>query len=86
MQTWMIVLCRKRELHSIVDEYADWKAEGVEVGIYSTTEKANHGYLFLVWKQPIPERFLAKLRNDADILDFFTVQTEPVSFPTQPLA
>jgi hypothetical protein len=86
MQTWMIVLCRKSELHSIVDEYTDWRAEGVEIGIYSTTEKANHGFLFLVWTRPIPERFLTKLKSDRDILDFFTVQTEPASFPTQPLA
>jgi hypothetical protein len=84
MQTWMIVLCHQRYLHSIVDEFADWKAEGVDVGIYSTSEKAHQGYLFLVWKQPISERFLMKLHNDPDILDFFTVQTEPASFPTQP--
>ena len=83
MRTWMIVICRKKDLHSIVDELTDWKGEGVELAIYSTTEKTHQGFIFITWNKPISERFITKLKNDSDFLDYFTVDT--VSFQTQPL-
>ncbi len=75
MRTWMIVLYRAQYLHAIVDELGDWKDEGIEVAIYSTTEKAVQGFLFITWNKPIPERFIRKLKRDPDFVDYFTVDT-----------
>jgi hypothetical protein len=78
MPIMMLVLCRKRELDTIVDEFGDWQGEGVQVKLYGITAKAHDGFILLEWSKPIPERFSTKLEKDGDILDSLTYDA---SFP-----
>lgn len=75
MMTMMLVLCSKREVQAIADEFEDWKAEGegLEVRLYGTTAKANDGFILLAWNKPIPQKFFDKLSKDEDIFDYVTV-------------
>jgi hypothetical protein len=70
--TIMLVVCAKRELDAIVDEFGDWQSAGVQIKLYGITEKASEGFVLLEWSQPIPEHFFNKLKNDEDILDVLT--------------
>jgi hypothetical protein len=81
MPTMMLIVCVKRELDTIVDEFGDWQGEGVQVKLYGITEKAHDGFLLLEWSKPIPERFAAKLKEDEDIIDSLTFDSlfHPVS-------
>jgi hypothetical protein len=81
MPIMMLVVCRKRELNAIVDEFGDWQGEGVQVKLYGLTAKAQDGFLLLEWSMPIPERFDAKLKEDEDIIDSLTFDAlfHPVS-------
>jgi hypothetical protein len=78
MPIMMLVVCRKRELDTLVDEYGDWQPEGVQVKLYGITTKAHDGFILLEWSKPIPERFLSALGKDEDILDSLTYDA---SFP-----
>ena len=80
MPIMMLVVCRKRELNAIVDEFGDWQGEGVQVKLYGLTAKAQDGFILLEWSTPIPERFEAKLKGDEDITDVLTYDT---SFPPE---
>jgi hypothetical protein len=81
MPIMMLVVCRKRELNAIVDEFGDWQGEGVQVKLYGLTAKAHDGFILLEWSKPIPERFDAKLKSDEDITDVLTFDSlfHPVS-------
>ncbi len=70
MPSMMLVTCNKRELEKIVDEFADWKDEGLAVKLYGVTAKARDGFVLLEWSKPIPARFAAKLKQDTDMLDY----------------
>jgi hypothetical protein len=72
MPTMMLIVCVKRELDTIVEEFEDWRSAGVQVKLYGITEKASEGFVLLEWSQPIPEYFFHKLKNDEDILDVLT--------------
>jgi hypothetical protein len=72
MPIMMLVVCRKRELNAIVEEFGDWQSAGVQVKLYGITEKASEGFVLLEWSQPIPEYFFNKLKNDVDVLDVLT--------------
>jgi hypothetical protein len=80
MPIMMLVVCAKRGLDTIVDEFGDWQPEGVQVKLYGVTEKAHDGFLLLEWSKPIPERFSSQLEKDGDILDFLTYDA---SFPPE---
>lgn len=75
--TTMLVLCSKRYLETIVEEFEDWQDEGIKVALYSITPKANGGFVLISWSKPIPEIFHTKLKKDEDILDYLTYS--PVS-------
>jgi hypothetical protein len=81
MPIMMLVVCRKRELNAIVDEFGDWQGEGVQVKLYGLTAKAQDGFILLEWSKPVPERFDAKLKGDEDIIDVLTFDSlfHPVS-------
>ena len=75
MTTMMLVYCSKRQVRAIVDEFEDWKQGGAEVQLYGITAKADDGFLLLAWNKPIPERFLEKLKDDEDILDYLLYES-----------
>ena len=68
----MLILCKQRELDPLVDELEDWKEEGAHPFMHGITAKAQQGFIFLEWGKPIPQRFHQKLRDDADVIDYFT--------------
>ena len=73
MPLMMLVLCEKRELDKIVEEYTDWQSEGVlQVKLYGTTEKTGDGFVLVAWNTFIPEYVWAKLKQDSDVLDVLT--------------
>jgi hypothetical protein len=72
MPIMMLVMCRKRELNAIVEEFEDWRETGMLVKLYGITEKAQDGFLLLEWNTPIPDYFTSKLTRDEDVLDVLT--------------
>lgn len=73
MSIMMLIICRKRELNALVDEFEDWRETGgMQVKLYGITEKAQDGFILLEWSTPIPDYFRSKLTRDEDILDVFT--------------
>ncbi len=73
MPIMMLVVCRKRELDAIVEEFEDWRETGgMQVKLYGITEKASEGFILLEWRTPIPDSFTSKLIRDEDILDVLT--------------
>ncbi len=75
MATMMLVVCVKRELKAIVEEFEDWQGDGIQVKLYGITEKAQDGFVLLEWNKPIPDSFSSKLKRDEDILDVLTFDT-----------
>ncbi len=65
----MLVLCAKRALDALVEEFEDWQDNDVQVRLYGITEKAQDGFLLLIWKEPVPESFLSRLKHDNEVLD-----------------
>jgi hypothetical protein len=77
--TKLLVLCDKRQVQTIVEEFEDWnKEEGLEVKVvlYGITQKAHDGFVLLELKKPLPEGVYINLVTDDDILDY--VQYNPV--------
>jgi hypothetical protein len=72
MPIMMLVVCVKRELDAIVDEFEDWRETGMQVKLYGITEKASEGFILLEWRTPIPDYFTNKLTRDEDVLDVLT--------------
>lgn len=71
MRRFLSLLCQKQELQGIVDELDDWKGEGATIQVYGTTHKGHRGFVLILWSQPIPPRFISKLNNDHDMLDYY---------------
>jgi hypothetical protein len=78
----MIVFTLKREVHAIVDEYQDWRDEGLTVLFHRTTSKCHDAFIVIKWSKPIPERFVRKLLEDASVMDYLIFDAANV-FPTQ---
>lgn len=73
MTNWLLVLCDKRQVHTIVEEFEDWKQKpGVDLSIllYGITHKANDGFVLLELNQPLPEGVYTNLVLDEDIVDY----------------
>ncbi|HYU71571.1 MAG TPA: hypothetical protein VEL31_02730 [Ktedonobacteraceae bacterium] len=81
MPTMMLIVCVKRELDSLVEEFEDWRDDGMQAKLYGITEKAQDGFILLEWSTPIPDHFTSKLKRDEDILDVLTFDSlfHPVS-------
>jgi hypothetical protein len=78
----MIVFTLKREVHTIVDEYQDWHEEGLKVLLHSVTSKGNDAFILIEWSKPIPERFIRKLLEDDDIMDYLILENPLPVLPT----
>ena len=72
--TIMIVFTLKREVHTLVDEYQDWKEEGLKVLLHSITSKGKDAFILIEWSKPIPWKFHHKLLNDDDIMDYLILE------------
>jgi hypothetical protein len=79
----MIVFTLKREVHALVDEYQDWQKEGLNVLFHSTTSKCNDAFILIEWSKPVPERFIRKLFEDSDVMDYLIFDTPLPVLPTQ---
>jgi hypothetical protein len=66
----VVILCLKRHLSALAQEYADWGADGAKVQHYGYTQKVTDGCIVLEWRKKIPERFVQKLYEDDDVIDF----------------
>jgi len=68
----LLVLCEKRHLETIVQEFEDWKQEGRALAIvcYGITQKANDGFLLLEVQPPLPEGVYTNLVLDEGIVDY----------------
>jgi hypothetical protein len=71
----MLVVCRKRELDAIVEEWSDRQRTGVQVKLYGVTEKAQDGFLLIEWSASVPELWMNMLKRDEDVLDVLTYDT-----------
>ena len=73
----LLVLCGKRHLETIVQEFEDWKQEGRALTIvcYGITQKANDGFLLLEVPQPLPEGVYTNLVLDEEIVDYVLLNT-----------
>lgn len=69
----MIVFTLKREVHTIVNEYMDWHEEGLQVLFHSVTAKCNDAMIVMKWSKPVPERFIRKLLEDDDVMDYLII-------------
>jgi len=78
----MIVFTFKREVHTIVSEYMDWSEEGLQVLFHSITAKCTDALIVMQWNKPIPERFIRKLLEDEDIMDYLIFDAAKIP-PTQ---
>ena len=67
------IICKSRQRKALLDEIADWKDEGANVVLTGITHKTHHGFIFLEWCKPAPERFVEKLREDPDIIDYVPI-------------
>jgi hypothetical protein len=81
--TIMIVFTLKREVHALVDEYQDWQKEGLKVLFHSVTSKCHDAFILLEWSQPVPERFIRKLLEDNDVMDYLIFDNLLPVPPTQ---
>jgi hypothetical protein len=72
MPIMMLVVCRKRALETIVEEWSERRQTGVQVRLYGLTEKAQDGFLLVEWSAPVPELLMNMLKRDEDILDVLT--------------
>ena len=79
----MIVFTLKREVHTIVEEYMDWHKEGLQVKFHSTTSKCNDAFILIEWSKPVPERFIRKLLEDNDVMDYLIFDNPLPAIPTQ---
>jgi hypothetical protein len=70
----MIVFTLKREVEAIVDEYQDWREEGIEILFHSRTSKCDDAFIVIKWNKPIPDKFKRKLMNDDDIMDYIIIE------------
>jgi hypothetical protein len=73
MTDLLIVLCDKRQIQTIVEEFEDWKQKpGIELSVllYGITQKTNDGFLLLELKKPLPEGVYTNLVVDTDIVDY----------------
>lgn len=78
----LFILCRKRQLQAIVDEYEDWQGEGVTIKLYGVTKKTHDGFIVLEWQRPLTERFETNLKADEDIIDYLVFDaTSPHVLP-----
>ena len=79
----LLVLCGKRHLETIVQEFEDWKQEGqaLTVVLYGITQKANDGFLLLEVAQPLPEGVYTNLVLDEEIVDYVLLNL-PSSLPS----
>ena len=84
MTSTLFILCAKRSLDSFVDELDDWKEEGATTLFHGITHKASDGFLIVQWDKPVPPRFRQKLREDEEVIGFFTVtdSTMTITPPT----
>jgi hypothetical protein len=81
MPTMMLIVCVKRQLDAIVEEWSDRQQTGVQVKLYGFTEKAQDGFLLIEWSAPVSELWMNMLKRDEDVLDVLTYDTSfhPVS-------
>jgi hypothetical protein len=70
----MLVICAKRALNALVEECEDWQGKDVQVRLYGITQKAQDGFLLLIWKEPVPESFLSRLTHDDTVLDVLSFE------------
>jgi hypothetical protein len=73
MADLLMILCDKRQVQTIVEEFEDWKLKpGIELSIllYGITQKANDGFILLELEKPLPEGVYTNLVVDDDIVDY----------------
>ncbi len=70
----MLVVCAKRALDALVEECEDWQGKDVQVRLYGITQKAQDGFILLIWKEPVPESFLTRLTHDDTVLDVLSFE------------
>jgi hypothetical protein len=85
MADLLMVLCNKRHVQSLVEEFTDWKAKAgieLEILLYGITHKNHDGFLLLELKQPLPEGVYTNLVIDTDIVDYIKYTLPPPTTPT----
>jgi hypothetical protein len=73
MADLLLVLCDKRQVQTIVEEFEDWKQKpGIELSVllYGITQKTNDGFVLLELNKPLPEGVYMNLVTDDDIVDY----------------
>jgi hypothetical protein len=73
MENLLMVLCDKRQVQTIVEEFEDWKQKpGIELSVllYGITQKTNDGFILLELKKPLPEGVYMNLVTDDEIVDY----------------
>ena len=83
-ETRLLVICQKRMLQAIMNEFDDWNAhEGIEVTVVlsGTMQKSNDGFVLFALNKPLPEGVYLNLVVDPDIVDYLHY---PTALPTPP--